>query len=115
MFCTYFKFSPFPATEEVLALYAQFLSRSFKSAASIRNYIAGIRVLHNILDLEFPKSLYHLKLGLKGIEKGLAHCPNRVKPMTPDILGKIASVLNFSLKRACLYLVPFLVCIFSVC
>lgn len=46
LFCTYFKFSPFPATEEVLALYAQFLSRSFKSAASIRNYIAGIRVLH---------------------------------------------------------------------
>ena len=111
MFCTYFKFSPFPATEEVLALYAQFLSRSFKSAASIRNYIAGIRVLHNILDLEFPKSLYHLKLGLKGIEKGLAHCPNRVKPMTPDILGKIASVLNFSLKEHvciwCLFLFAF--------
>ena len=96
LFCNYFMFTPFPATEEVVTLYAQFLSRSFKSADSIQNYIAGVKTLHNILDITFPEEHFHLKLSLKGIRKSLAHCPRQMEPMTPEILYRIHAVLDFS-------------------
>ena len=61
---------------------------------SIQNYIAGVKTLHNILDLKFPETTFHLKLGLKGIRKTLAHCPKRMEPMTPKILSKIYALLD---------------------
>ena len=95
--------------EEILTLYAQFLSHSFKSIHSIRNYIARVNTLHNILDLDFPQALFHLKLGLRG--KTLAHCPKRMKPMGQEILNKIALVWDFSCKEHvclwCLFLFAF--------
>ena len=111
LFCNYFKFPPFPTTEEILTLYAQFLSRSFKSVDSIQNYIAGVKTLHNVLDLKLPDTLFHLKLSLKGMRKTLTHCPKRMEPMTPIILSRIASVMDFSSKEHiciwCLFLFAF--------
>lgn len=111
LFCTYFNFRPFPATEDILTLYSQFLSRSFKSPNSIKNYIGGIKTLHKILNVKFPENLFHLHLSLKGIEKILAHCPNRVEPITPQILYRIACILDFSVKEHvciwCLFLFAF--------
>jgi len=46
MFCIYFGLNPVPVTLADLSLYAQFLSRSFKTVASIKNYVHGVRVLH---------------------------------------------------------------------
>ena len=78
---------------------------------SIQNYIAGVKTLHNILDLKFPETTFHLKLGLKGIRKTLAHCPKRMEPMTPKILSKIYALLDFSHKEHtciwCLFLFAF--------
>ena len=99
-----FQLFPFPATEEILTLYAQFLSHSFKPAHSIRNYSAWVKTLHTILDLDFPQAFFYLKLGLKWIEKTLAHCPKRMEPMNPEILSKIALALDFSCKEhVCLW------------
>ena len=38
-----------PTSTETLQLYAQFLSRSFKSVQSIRNYISGVKTIHLLL------------------------------------------------------------------
>ena len=112
LFCNYFKFPPFPTTEEIITLYAQFLSRSFKSVDSIQNYIAEVKTLHNVLDLKLPDTLFHLKLSLKGMRNTLAHCPKSMEPMTPEILSRIASVMDFLSKEHiyiwCLFLFAFL-------
>ena len=75
---------------------------------SIQNYIAGVKTLHNILDLKFPETTFHLKLGLKEIRKTLAHFPIRMEPMTPKILSKIYALLDFSHTCIwCLFLFAF--------
>ena len=63
------------------------------------------------MDVNFPDTLFHLKLSLKGIRKTLAHCPKQMEPMTPEILCNIAAVLDFSCKEHtciwCLFLFAF--------
>jgi hypothetical protein len=44
MFCIYFECVPIPTSVQILTLYAQFLSRSFKSVDSIRNYNSAIKL-----------------------------------------------------------------------
>jgi hypothetical protein len=46
MFCFYFGFQSLPSSVKVLTLFAQFLSKSFVSVQSIKNYISGVKVLH---------------------------------------------------------------------
>ncbi len=45
LFCFYFKLTPVPVTTDTLSLYAQFLSRTFASTDSIRNYVSGVRTM----------------------------------------------------------------------
>jgi len=44
LFCNYFHLQPFQVDAELLCTYSEFLSRSFKSAQSIRNYLNGVKV-----------------------------------------------------------------------
>ena len=87
MFCIYFNFQPVPATVQILTLYAQFLSRSFKSVESIKNYISAVKLLHLFLDLVYHQfESFNLKLVLRGLSRGKAHCPKQALPITPQIL-----------------------------
>jgi len=54
MFCIYFGFTFLPGSTSTVQLYAPFLSRSFKSVSSIRNYLRGVRIVHLLsgFDLE---------------------------------------------------------------
>ena len=49
LFCVYFGFEYLPASTSTIQLYAQFLSRSFKSVDSIRNYLSGVNKIHLLL------------------------------------------------------------------
>ena len=86
MFCIYFEFVPISTSVQILTLYAQFLSRSFKSVDSIRNYISAIKLgklLHLYLDLEYSQfESFHFKLVLKGLSRLNPHCPNQAQPIT---------------------------------
>ena len=55
MFCFYFGFQSLPSSVKVLTLYAQFLSKSFVSVQSIKNYISGVKTLHLYTENEFPQ------------------------------------------------------------
>lgn len=97
LFCFFFKFEHIPTTAEVLCLYAQFLSRSFKSVSSIRNYLSGIRTLHLLLDLPYAgDNNMELKLTLKGLTRLKKHCVRQAAPLSPQILARIHSGLDFS-------------------
>jgi hypothetical protein len=95
MLCIYFEFVPIPTSVQILMLYAQFLSRSFKSVDSIRNYNSAIKLLH--LYLEYPQfESFHFKSILKGLSKLNLHCPNQAQPITPYMLCDIFKHFDMS-------------------
>ncbi len=96
LFCLYFGFQFIPATCHILCLFAQFLSRSFKSVGSIKNYISGIKLLHAINDAVCPSfSNIDLRLSLRGIARLNPHKPRQALPMTPILLCKLFDTLDF--------------------
>lgn len=111
LFCTYFQLVSFPATVENLCVYAQFLSRSFKSVQSINNYISGIKTLHLLLNQPFPKDIFFLKLTCRGLTKIKSYCPKRAEPITPELLIKIYAFLDINKSEDsaywCLFLLAF--------
>ncbi|XP_033729484.1 uncharacterized protein LOC117318630 [Pecten maximus] len=94
LFCEAFRKQPLPVSTEIICLYAQFLSRTFISVDSIRNYIAGVKTLHMLLNLKYDIRQYELNLVLKGLSRLNPHCPSQAKPITPQILGKIHQRLD---------------------
>ena len=95
LFCTYFSFTPTPATLDTICLYVQFLSRTL-SPPAIRNYLSGVKLLHLFSGLDFPFNKdFLLSLTLRGIARNALHTPCRASPVTPDILRQISRVLDF--------------------
>ena len=96
LFTSYFSLTPVPASVETMCLYVQFLSRSFRSPQSIRNYISGVKFLHILSGHEYGFT-YSGILGLviRGVEKGLCHVPSRAVPITPDILRAVSLCIDF--------------------
>ena len=67
LFCNFYELEALPCSVQTLCLFCQFLSRSFNSTESIRNYVNGVKCLHLLLDLEFPHlDSFYFKLFLKG-------------------------------------------------
>ncbi|VDI04268.1 Hypothetical predicted protein [Mytilus galloprovincialis] len=88
---------PFDIDSELLCTYSEFLSRSFRSAQSIRNYLNGVKVLFLLLGLHVDVfSSYELKLTMKGLDRKLKHLPKQAFPITLEILGKIREHLNLN-------------------
>ena len=95
LYCTYFRFTPTPATLDTICLYVQFLSRTL-SPPAIRNYLSGVKLLHFFSGLEFPfNKNFLLSLTLHGIPHNALHTPRRVPSVTPAVLYHISKVLDF--------------------
>lgn len=95
IFCEYFKLPTLPASINTLCAFAQFLSRSFKSVNSIRNYLSGVKLLHTLLELDYPSAeLIHLRLLLRGLARKNPHVPKQALPLTPEILLDIFQFLD---------------------
>lgn len=87
-----------PADVEQISVYAQFLSRSFKSVNSIRNYIQGVKLMHLLAGLPFPHlGQLELKLVLRGISRLNPYTPHQPLPITPPVLLKMFAVMNLSI------------------
>ena len=85
LFCTYFRFTPTPATLDTVCLYVQFLSRTL-SPPAIRNCLSGVKLLHLFSGFEFLFNKdFRLSLTLRGIARNALHTPRRAPPVTPDV------------------------------
>ena len=104
LFCIYFGFSYLPVQTETLSLYAQFLSRSFKSTQSIKNYLLLGYSTDHINE-------FLINLGLKGIARSHPHLVKQARAITPEILLKLFSYLDvqdpFDATFWCLFLFAF--------
>ena len=115
MFCLHFKLVFVPASSYTCRLYAQFLSRSFKSVNSIRNYISGVKTLHALLGFETDQfSEFSLVLFFRGLARLNPHCVKQANPITLEILIGIYNSLDFSVKSNVVYWCLFLFAFFLV-
>ena len=97
LFCVRFGLKPVPVSEVTLAWYAQFLSRTFKSHASIVNYLSGVKTLHLLLECDVTAfSNFLLKLTLRGLRWLNVWTPHQALPMDPTILINIRNKLNLA-------------------
>lgn len=99
-------------TTDTLCLYAQFLSRSFKSSHSIKNYLSGVKTMHHLLGYSTDHiNEFLLNLGLRGIARSHPHLVRQAEPITPEILLKM--YVYFDMKNPtdtvywCLFLFAF--------
>ena len=111
-FCMYFGLTYLPADTNVLCLYAQCLSRIFKSTQSIKNYISDIKTMHYILGYATDKiNNFLLNLSLKGIARLKPHCVQQALPISPDMLVQMSSFMDLSKPNDsgywCLFLFAF--------
>lgn len=96
-FTSYYGLPAFPATPIRLALFAQFLSRTFKSVSSIQNYISGIRTMHLLLNIDPPDtSDISIRLCIRGLQRLRPGTIRRAHPITPQMLVQMAPHLEGS-------------------
>lgn len=115
LFCIYFNMQYLPAETCTLQLYAQFLSRSFKSVESIRNYLSGIRTMHMMLGYSINHlNNFLINLSLKGLTRLKQHMVRQAEPITPLILSEIYGKLNMNNADDSVYWCLFLFAFFLV-
>ena len=97
LFCFYFNLIYLPVNTETLSLYAQFLSRSFKSVQSIKNYLSGVKTMHYLLGYSTSQiNEFLVNLSLRGIERIKLHLVKQAKAITPEILILMHKYFDFS-------------------
>ena len=109
LFCVYFGLSCLPTSTENLSLYSQFLSRTLKSAQSIRNYISGVKTMNLILGYSIEHmNTFIINLGLKGIAREHPYCIKQAEPITPTILMEIYTAFDMTKSENIVYWCLFL-------
>ena len=97
MFCIYFRMKYLPCSTETLSLYAQFLSRTFQSTQSIRNYLSGVKTMHYLLGYSVDHiNGFLINLGLRGIARTNPYCIRQAQAITPGHLLQMATFLDFT-------------------
>ena len=95
-FTYFYDLNPFPATPETLSSFIKLIGFSVKSHKTVNNYLSALRRLHDLSG--FDSAAFDdikVKLTLKGLEKTKRHIPVRKLPITPDMLLKFCSHLDF--------------------
>ena len=103
-FTSYFGLEPFPAPPVRLALFAQFLARSFKTVPAIQNYISGVRTAHIWLGYPCPDITHiSIRLCIRGLQRLKPGIVRRAHPITPRMLLLMAHKVDRTdaLQLAC--------------
>ena len=115
LFCLYFDLTFLPVSPLTLRLYAQFLSRSFKSVESIKNYLAGVKTLHALLGFDTSQFTdFTLNLTFRGLARLNPLSVKRAEPITLQILQNIYQLLDFKDNSNIVYWCLFLFAFFLV-
>lgn len=95
-FCEMFKFEPFPANTQRLNRFVTFLHlvRDMRSD-TIANYVSGVRVLHQLMEIEPPEIGYVTKLLMKGVKARDKRPRKQATPIEPDVFLKMLPHVNY--------------------
>lgn len=95
LFCTKFNKDPFPVDQDTLSTYACFLAENFKSSASVRNYISGVKTWATLFKFNVDEFYSPpIKLTLTGLDKLNTRIPKQKLPLQISDLNKIYSCIN---------------------
>lgn len=95
LFCAYFHLDYINPSSETLCLYTEFLTHSFKSPGSTKNYMSGVRLLHKFLHEPCEEvDSFELSLLLRAIDITSDHQPKKKLPITVDILHALIQALD---------------------
>lgn len=99
-FCENYKIHEWPVTTNTLCLFAQHLSKKFRSVKSIESYLYGVVKLHLYADI-MPPNLkdFKIKITLLGLKRRLKHKIQQARPLTPKLLLLIKRFLTPSNTR----------------
>ena len=93
----FFRRTALPAQTQTLVNYMQFLAKKLKALGSIKAYVAGVKTLHELLDVSTTAfSTLRVKLMWMGLENTILHVPKRAKPISPEILAAIHDTLDLN-------------------
>lgn len=93
-FCTVLHLNPFPLTELQLCRFVAFLTFTLTSYNSVTNYLGGVRKLCTLARLPQPVCTGYLDHVLRGVKRLLARPVEQADPMTPQLLQKIAALVD---------------------
>lgn len=114
-FCLFYQQKQLPASSHTISLYAQLLSRSFKSVKSIRNYISAVKTLHILLDMPIKSfESMQVTMTLNGLARLHPRVPKRAHPITPEILYKFYGILDLKDPVQATFWALFIVAFFSM-
>ena len=95
-----YRYTTWPVTAHILALYAQFLAYTFHSARSVRNYLSGVRTLHVLMNLQPPSlSNTEIKLTLMGLTKMMKRPIKQAQPLTPETMLEMFTFIDLELNK----------------
>ncbi len=98
-----------------MSLFAQMITRSFKSVDTVENYISGLKLLHVLLKkscLTFDSQ--NLKLTLKGMARLSTHIRKQALPITKELILNMFYVLEFSHVNDFVFCSLFLLAFFTM-
>ena len=80
-FCCYYKSTDFPATHTTLMCFIEFLLRSMRAPASVRNCLASVRFAHAMLGLDVSVfDHFQLRLHLRSLDLTVRHFIHQAPP-----------------------------------
>lgn len=94
-FCERYSLQELPASDKQLTSFAVFLHK-FKHLKpnTICNYLAGVRSLHGIMELQVPESGYLFRAVIKGIKARNKVPTRKARPIDPFIFRAIRPFVN---------------------
>ncbi len=112
MFCIYLNFEWLPTNVNIVTLYAQMLSRLFKSLDTVKHYVAGVKLMHVLLEKSCEAfDNLSMKLAIRGMARLKSHKTKQAIPITKQLLLQIHGLLNVQnindIVYCCLFLVVF--------
>ena len=94
-FCKLFQRPAFCPDQDTVLAYIEFLCLSFTSAASVVNYLSGVKTLHNMLGLSSQNlNSYQTKLMLRAVKLTLVPVTNLKQPVTVGILISLCKLCD---------------------
>ena len=93
-FCIYFGLRDIEPETSTICLYIEFLTRTFQSPQSVKNYVSAINLLHNINMRPPPVKTFAISIMLRAIQMTMKHVPEQKLPITPQLLHRICEACD---------------------
>ena len=98
-FCYWFNFEPYPLDEWQLMLFATYLSLTMQSADTIKQYCGTICELHEMCGYKPVRRGPRYQRTIMGIRRTLQHEILQAKPITIDMLRRIAPLVDVNNQK----------------